>query len=42
MCLYDLEKAFDSVEFSVLLKGLFHASLMHQSKELVPVLEVGP
>ena len=27
MCLYDLEKAFDSVEFSVLLKQLFHAGI---------------
>ena len=27
MCLYDLEKAFDSVEFSVLLKRLFHAGI---------------
>ena len=27
MCLYDLEKAFDSVKFSVLLKRLFHAGI---------------
>ena len=35
MCLYDLEKAFDSVEFSVLLKRLFHAGINSKTWRLL-------
>ena len=35
MCLYDLEKAFDSVEFSVLLKMLFHAGINSKTWHLL-------
>ena len=35
MCLYDLEKAFYSVEFSVLLKRLFHAGINSKTWRLL-------
>ena len=35
MCLYDLEKAFDSVNFSVLLKRLFHAAINSKTWRLL-------
>ena len=35
MCLYDLENAFDSVEFSVLLKRLFHAGINSKTWRLL-------
>ena len=35
MCLYDLEKAFDSVEFSVLLKRLFYGGVNSKTWRLL-------